>query len=111
MSKPAVTCALGVLGWVASYALFTKWLAEHGWDFLGGWREAFTASDFATGLIVDLSVTAVMLIVLAVWERKRLGGRWTAAILASLALSVSMALTLYLLALWRAEGAEAEPAA
>ena len=112
--KTAVIVTLGILGWVISWLLFYRWLGEHQWDFFGGWREAFTASDFATGLIMDLVLTSAMLIALALFERERLGPRWTAAVILSLAISVSISLTLYLVACWlrsAEEQAAAPPAA
>lgn len=102
------TWFLGVLGWVVSYALFLKWLAEHEWDFFGGWREAFTASDFATGLLSDLVVVTAIMIALAIWDRKRLGPRWTIAVIASLGLSVSMSLAIYLVGIARSEASRGE---
>jgi hypothetical protein len=107
--KTTATWILGVLGWVLSYALFVKWLNANGWDFFGGWYEAFTASDFATGLLVDLVVTSTMLIAAAIWDRDRLGTKWTVAVLLSLCLSVSMALAIYLVGMWRS--ADAAPSA
>ena len=103
MSRETGTIVLGVLGWLLSYAFFAKWLSEHDWRFFAGWAEAFTSSDFGTGLLMDLVVVTVMVIFLAIKERARLGAGWVAAIIGSLALSVSVALTLYLLAFWRTE--------
>ena len=101
MQRTIATWSLGVLGWVVSYALFTKWLVEHEWAFFEGWREAFTASDFATGLLSDLVVVTLMMIALAIWDRKRLGPKWTLAVVASLGLSVSMSLAIYLVGIAR----------
>lgn len=103
MQKTTALWALGVLGWIASYAFFTVWLDANHWAFFRGWAEAFTASHFATGLLADLVVTSAMMVVVAIWERPRLGTRWTVAILASLSLSVSMALAIYLVANTRRE--------
>ena len=64
---------------------------------LGGWAAAFSANDWATGLLMDLVLVTAMMIALAIKDRTRLGGRWGAAILASRGLSVSMSLTLYLI--------------
>ena len=75
MTKIRLTMLFGALGWVLSYAMFLKFLRAHGWDFLGGWVEAFTASDFGTGLLLDLVATTGMMIVLAIGDRRRLGGR------------------------------------
>ena len=73
-------------------SFFTKWLVEHEWGFFEGWREAFTASDFATGLLSDLVVVTLMMIALPLWDRKRLGPKWTVAVIASLGPSASMSL-------------------
>jgi len=96
-----VVWSLGIAGWVISYALFLQWLGAHGWDLLGGYREAFSTSVFAAGLLSDLVVVTLMMIVLALWDRRRLGPRWTAAVIASLALSVSMSLAIYVIGLNR----------
>ena len=101
MKKTTLTLTLGVLGWVLSYAMFVKWLMANGWDFFGAWRGAFSAHDFATGLLIDLVVTSFMLVALAVSERRRLGLKWSAAVIASLALSVSVSLAVFLIATWR----------
>lgn len=108
MNKQHAVWALGLLGWFVSYAFFLSWLNAHEWAFFEGWKAAFTANHFATGLLSDLVVVTVMLIALALWERRRLGARWTFAVIASLALSVSMSLAIYLVACWRLrEGAHA----
>ena len=101
--KSAIIWVLGILGWIVSYAMFTIWLSNNGWDFFGGWAEAFTSSDFATGLILDLVLVTAMMVALAILERRRLGPRWTAAVIASLGLSVSMSLAFYLVGRWRSE--------
>jgi multisubunit Na+/H+ antiporter MnhE subunit len=103
VDKETAIWGLGVLGWLLSYALFARWLLANEWQFFGGWAEAFTSSDFATGLLMDLVVVTVMVIVVALKDRRRLGPRWSVAIILSLALSVSMALAIYLVALWRTE--------
>ncbi len=99
--------ALGVGGWIASYAFFGRYLLAHDWNMLGGWAAAFTANDWASGLLWDLVVVTAMMIALAVEGRKRIGSAWAVAVVASLSLSVSASLAIYLVALWRAapEGA------
>ncbi len=110
MTRQRMTMLLGVLGWVLSYAMFLKFLLAHRWDFFGGWVEAFTSSDFGTGLLLDLVAMTGMMIVLAISDRRRLGARWAALVIASLALSVSMSLAIYLLVIWRHER-QAQPTA
>lgn len=87
---------LGICGWVSSYGLFFKWLREHEWKFFGGWVEAYTLSDFSTGLHLDLTFVAFMMIALAIADRKALGFKWSAAVILSLSLSVSMSLAVYI---------------
>jgi len=108
MGKSAVTWFLGILGWVVSWAFFADWLASNDGDFFGGWVEAFTSSVFATGLLSDLVVVTVMMVVVALWDRRRLGPKWTLAVIASLTLSVSVSLAIYLVAIWRLGRGEEE---
>lgn len=108
VNRTAVIWLLGVLGWVVSYAFFFKWMAANEWSFLGGWVTSFTGPDFNTGFLADLVAVTSMMVVLAIADRRRLGPRWTVAVIAALALSVSMSLAIYLVATWRAEGAPKE---
>lgn len=87
---------LGVLGWLASYAMFGRWLAANDGAFFRAWAESFSTHDFATGLLYDLVAVTAMMVFLAVRDRARLGAWWTAAVLLSLGLSVSMSLAIYL---------------
>lgn len=101
MIKSVVIWILGILGWALSYILFVKWLVANEWNFLGGWAQAFTSSDFATGLLLDLVVVTVMMVVVAIWDRRRLGALRATAVVASLGLSVSVSLAIYLVSIWR----------
>ncbi|MCU0671955.1 MAG: DUF2834 domain-containing protein [Myxococcota bacterium] len=103
MTKTVVLWVLGLIGWIASYVMFGLWLDANGWDLVGGWVEAFTVSDFATGLLFDLVATTFMMVAVAIFERDRLGPRWTAAVVGTLALSVSVSLAVYLVGRWRSE--------
>ena len=109
MSKSKLIWVLGVIGWVLSWFFFAKWLFANEWDYVGGWVEAFTASIFATGLLVDLVVTSLMLVALALWDRRRIGSRWAAAVILTLGLSVSVSLAVYIVALLRAAQSSALP--
>lgn len=109
MNRTAVIWLLGVLGWVVSYVFFFKWMAANEWSFLGGWVTSFTGPDFNTGFLSDLVAVTLMMVVLAVADRRRLGPKWTVAVIAALALSVSMSLAIYLVATWRAEGTTTPP--
>ena len=100
-ARIATTWVLAIGGWLLSYLLFFRWLAENSWDFLGGWATAFAASDFSVGFHTDLVFVSFMLIALAIFDRRRLGAKWTAAVLLSLALSASMSLACYLVGSWR----------
>ena len=101
---------LGILGWFVSWAFFYVWLAEHDWGFFAGWAEAFTSSDFATGLIMDLVLVSFMMIFLAFTDRKKIGAQWSIAVVLSLSVSVSISLMLYLLAHWKNRGEVGEGA-
>lgn len=102
-SKTHVMLLLGVLGWLLSYAMFLKFLLAHQWDFFGGWTQAFTSSDFGTGLLLDLVAVTAMMVALAIGDRRRLGTRGALLVVACLGLSVSMSLAVYLLTIWRHE--------
>lgn len=98
--RSAVIAALGLLGWLVSYAFFVSWLGDHDWDLAGGWVEAFTASRFATGLLADLVAVTLMVVAVAWFERARIGTGWAIAMVASLSLSVSVPLAIYLVRVW-----------
>lgn len=104
MLRNATIATLGLLGWLVSYAFFFDWLVANGGDFFGGWVEAFTASGFGTGLLSDLVAVTLMCMAVAWWERRRIGGRWALAMVASLGLSVSVSLAIYLLRSWMLRG-------
>ena len=94
----------GLAGWLTSYLMFSRSLQNNDWDFLGCWVEAFSTSDFSTGLHLDLVFVTFMMISLAVLDRKSLGKKWTAAVLLSLSLSVSMSLCLYVVGKLQSQG-------
>jgi hypothetical protein len=104
MLRNATIATLGLLGWLVSYAFFVHWLGANGWDFFGGWAGAFTAHGFATGLLSDLVVVTFMVIGVALWERRRIGSAWAVAMVASLGLSVSVSLAIYLVRIWMLRG-------
>ena len=93
---------LGIGGWLTSWAYFSKWMFENDWHFVGGWLEAFTTSDFSTGLHLDLVFVTFMVIGFTLAKRKTLGFGWTLAVLLSLPLSVSMALAVFIAGYCRA---------
>ena len=107
MPRTIVIWTLGILGWLASYVMFFKWMAVNEWDFFGGWAEAFSISDFGLGFHLDLVAVTFMVVALALYDRAKLGALWTAAVIASLGLSVSIALAIYLAGIWRHERAVA----
>lgn len=94
---------LGIGGWLTSYVLFVLWLKKNNWDFFGGWFEAFTTSDFSTGLHFDLVFVTLMMLVLALIDRKKLGLKWTLGVICSLSLSASMSLAVYVVGKMRSE--------
>lgn len=59
--------ALAVLGAVLPMRYFIAWFEAHGYD-LGGMIDAWNVNDASTGLVYDLTVTAVALVVWIVAE-------------------------------------------
>lgn len=106
MPRALAIAALGLLGWLVSYAFFVDWLLDHELAFWDGWVEAFTTSGFATGLLSDLVVVTLMMVAIAGFERRRIGSRWALAMVASLGLSVSVSLAIYLLRMWMVRDTE-----
>lgn len=100
MLRDAAIAALGILGWLVSYAFFGQWMLDSGGDFFGGWTGAFSAHAFATGLLSDLVAVTLMMVVVAVAERRRIGTPWAVGMVASLSLSVSVSLAIYLVRVW-----------
>lgn len=105
MLRNAAIVALGILGWLVSYAFFGVWLLDSGGDFFGGWAGAFTTHTFGTGLLSDLVAVTGMMVVVAIAERRRIGTPWAVAMVASLSLSVSVSLAIYLVRVWMVRGA------
>jgi ABC-type glycerol-3-phosphate transport system permease component len=96
MKSKTVYLFLCVLGFVAPYAAFLPWLAEHGPNgrlFL----QHLAANRISTFFALDVVVSAVVLLCFAAVEssRLRLRGRWI-IILATLLVGVSLGLPLFL---------------
>ena len=91
-----VFLVLAILGAVLPMYYFVSWFQEFGWD-LGAMVEAWNVNDATTGLVYDLTVSAVALTVWALWETAR-NGRWLnlVAIPATFCIGVSCGLPLYL---------------
>ena len=91
-----VFLALAILGAVLPMYYFVSWFQEFGWD-LGAMVEAWNVNDATTGLVYDLTVSAVALTAWALWETAR-NGRWLnlVAIPATFCIGVSCGLPLYL---------------
>lgn len=97
-ARAATVWLLGIFGVVISYSKFIEWMTLNGFDMLGAWKTAFTGSPFSVGLVLDLSVSAIMLLVLAVWHRKRLGTRFALGVAISTAVfGVCLGLALYVM--------------
>ncbi len=68
MSKLRLTyLALAVIGSILPMTYFVRWFQEHGWS-LAGMVEAWNVNDAATGLVYDLTVSAVALTVFVIAE-------------------------------------------
>ncbi len=99
---------LGVLGVVVSWMEFARWTSRNGPNVIDGWIEAFTASLWANGLLYDLVTCTVMVVTVAVWDRRRLGTGWVLAVIGTTLLALSLGLACYLVALHRST-AQAAP--
>jgi hypothetical protein len=105
--RSAVIWLLGILGVVISYAKFIEWATINGFQMLDAWKDAFSGSPFSVGLVWDLSISAVMLVVLAFWDRKRLGNRWAIGVaLSTSILGVCLGLAFYAVGLSRPKEVE-----
>ncbi|MEX2519681.1 MAG: DUF2834 domain-containing protein [Paracoccaceae bacterium] len=87
---------LAVLGAVVPMYYFLSWLGAHGYD-LGAMVEAWNVNDASTGLVWDLTISAVALTVFVLWETVS-NRRWInlIAIPASICVGVSFGFPLYL---------------
>ena len=60
-----VYLGLAVLGAVVPMFYFVSWFREFGWS-LGGMVEAWNVNDAATGLVYDLTISAVALTIFVI---------------------------------------------
>ena len=101
-----VYLALLIAGTVLPWSYFYAWFQEYGWS-LWAMVDAWYVSDATTGLVYDLTVSALALTVWALAEAaRRRDPLWLAVIPATFAIGVSAGLPLALLLLSRA-GAQA----
>ena len=101
--------ALAVIGAVLPMYYFVSWFQEFGWS-LGAMVEAWNVNDATTGMVWDLTVSAVALTVWVVYETVR-DGRWLnlVAIPAAFCIGVSCGFPLYLFLRSRPVAAKADP--
>jgi len=87
---------LACVGAILPMFYFVSWFQEFGWS-LGAIIEAWNVNDATTGLVYDLTVSAVALTVWVIMETVR-NGRWLnlVAIPATFCIGVSCGLPLYL---------------
>lgn len=87
---------LALLGATLPMFYFLRWLSANGWD-LGAMIVAWNVSDATTGLVYDLTVSAVALCVFIVAETLLRRDWWALlCIPATFCVGVSFALPLYL---------------
>ena len=87
---------LAFVGAILPMYYFVKWFEEFGYD-IGAMVEAWNVNDATTGLVYDLTVSAVALLVWIIWETFRNGRLWNLiAIPATFCIGVSCGLPLYL---------------
>lgn len=87
---------LAIVGAIVPMYYFVKWMEEFGYD-LGAMVVAWNVNDATTGLVWDLTISAVALTLFVVWESAK-SGRWLnlVAIPATFCIGVSCGLPLYL---------------
>lgn len=87
---------LAIVGAVVPMYYFLSWLSAHSYD-LGAMVEAWNVNDAATGLVWDLTISAVALTAFVLWETVS-NRRWLnlIAIPASFCIGVSCGFPLYL---------------
>ena len=91
-----VLLALAIIGAIVPMYYFVSWFEEFGYD-IGAMVEAWNVNDATTGLVYDLTVSAVALLVWIIWETFRNGRLWNLiAIPATFCIGVSCGLPLYL---------------
>lgn len=87
---------LALLGATLPMVYFLRWLSANGWD-LGAMIVAWNVSDATTGLVYDLTISAVALCVFIVAETLLRRDWWVLlCIPATFCVGVSFALPLYL---------------
>lgn len=87
---------LAIVGAIVPMYYFVKWMEEFGYD-LGAMVVAWNVNDATTGLVWDLTISAVALTLFVIWESAK-SGRWLnlVAIPATFCIGVSCGLPLYL---------------
>ena len=87
---------LAFVGAILPMYYFVKWFEKFGYD-IGAMVEAWNVNDATTGLVYDLTVSAVALLIWIIWETFRNGRLWNLiAIPATFCIGVSCGLPLYL---------------
>lgn len=96
-----IVAGLGALGVLVSWTYFVASTSTHG--FVDSWIAAFTGHPFSAGLHWDLVFSLLIVCALAVFDRRRLGGRFVVATLVmGCILGVCAALAVYWIGLQRA---------
>ena len=87
---------LAVWGAIHPMAYFLSWFQENGFD-LAGMAKAWNVNDAASGLVWDLTISAIALTIWVIWEVAA-SKQWIAllAIPATFCIGVSCGLPLYL---------------
>lgn len=96
--RSIVILILGILGVVLSYVDFIEWISINGFHIIDGWIEASKVTGFAAGFLDDLVLCTIMVLTLAIWDYKKLGPKWVAAIfIGTICFAVSLGLAFYLI--------------
>ena len=104
-SERAWVIALGVIGVLVSWAYFIPATLEYG--FFESWAAAFASHPHSVGLHWDLVLSLVIVISIALLDRRRLGTKYVVGTIAmGCVLGVCAALPVYWIGLRRSSGSE-----
>ena len=106
MARRRIYLLLALFGALIPYLHFGPWLAEHGLD-MRPFLSEIHASRVTEFFSADVGVSAVVVLVFLVYERRRLRGLWWVPVLALLIFGVSASLPLLL---YLRGGSATEPA-
>ncbi len=95
MRPKAAFLLLAVIGAVIPYMYFVPWLSEHGLN-LPLFLDQLHANQVSDFFAADVMVSAIVVVVFLIFERRSLGSRWWLPVVGLLLFGVSVGLPLLL---------------